>query len=452
MFEITTQKKLTGPLALRALARAFAHFGDFNRFVQGLQASLGQSEQFAQLTIQLDRELAERAPLFPPGVLALPLAGEEAQYGSLQIRPGGEHRQFGAEDLHLLAGLADFLSAALAQSLRHREAEKSRELLRFLLNQAPVGVAAYGSDRRLLVANDLATRWLGESSVPFDDLEKGLGGFHLRSRGKLIFGEARREGVAADSVWLVVLQDLTGDQARLLELMRRETYRAIAQRGKFGFALIESTDTREGVLRRLPELRSALAMGETTGPYDAHRVGLVFSEINGLALRARLRRLRHIFDGIANLRVGYVELGRNGTTPENLLEAALQRSGPYDETVRAAVLVHDKNPGVTDALAMLLAKDFRVVTSSEANRTRNLLTTEIFEGFMTELESSSGPDGAALMSYARSQLPGIRPFFLTARHSPQEWPAETTKEDSVVFEKPFDVLKVTQTLRERLAD
>jgi hypothetical protein len=452
MSDITTLQKLTGPVALRALARAFAHFQDFQRFVQGLQAALDQSGPFEQMTIQIDRALTEAPAHFSPGALTMPLAGGEAQFGTLQISPGGENRQFGAEDLHLMAGLADFLSAALTQALRVQDLEKSRELLRFLLNQAPVGIAAYGTDRRPLVANDLATRWLGEAGLPFEELEKGAQGFHLRSSGKLIYGEARQTVAAEGGVWLVVLHDMTADQARLLELMRRETYRAIAQRGKFGFALIESTDMYSGVLRRLPELRAALALGETTGPYDAHRVGLVFSEVNGLALRARLRRLRHVFEGVNSLRVGYVELGRNGVTPEALLEAALQRTGPYDETVRPSVLVHDKNPGVADTLVMLLEKDFRVVKSSESVRTRELLKGEMFEGFMTELESSTGPDGAELMGYARSQLPGIRPFFLTARHAPQDWPSETSKEDSVVFEKPFDAATVTQTVKEKLAD
>jgi len=441
--------QMDGPAALRALARAFAHLGDFDRFVAGLQTALDRSALFAQLRLTVDRGLADHAASFPGGVLTLPLGAADGPGGTLQAAPG---RQFGPEDLHLLAGLADFLSAALAASAQLRTAGQSRELLRFLLNQAPVGIAAYGADRQLLVANELARRWVGEAPLPFDDFEKGTGGFHLRAGGKLIYGEARRAGPPAEDSWIVVLHDLTADQARLLELMRRETYRALAQRGKFGFALVEGADMRQGVLRRLPEVRAALTLGETGGPYDAHRVGIVFSEVNGLALRARLRKLRHVFDGVEGLRVGYAELGRNGGTPEALLEAALQAAGPYDETVRPAVLVHDENPAVTDTLALLLGREFRVVQSSEPGRTRELLGHEMFEGFVAELESRTGPDGAELMRLARAQLPGIRPFFLTARHPSPDWSAETGKADAVVFEKPFDAAAVTQTLRERLAD
>ena len=73
----------------------------------------------------------------------------------------------------------------------------------------------------------------------------------------------------------------------------------------------------------------------------------------------------------------------------------------------------------------------------------------MFEGFVAELESRTGPDGAELMRYARAKLPGIRPFFLTARPMAHDWPAEA---DAVIFEKPFDAAAVTQAMKEKLAD
>ncbi|HVU17148.1 MAG TPA: hypothetical protein VHD32_09485 [Candidatus Didemnitutus sp.] len=441
---------MDGPAALRALARAFAHLGDFDRFVAGLQAALDRSSLFARTTLAIDRGIAGER--FPAGTMSLPLGDGVHPGGHLQAVAGGENRQFGAEDLHLLAGLADFLSSALAASAQMQAAGQARELLRFLLNQAPVGLAAFNADRTPAVANDLARRWLGDAALPIEDFEKATGGFHLRAGGKLIYGEARRMPAPCEGLWMVALHDLTADQARLLELIRRETYRALAQKGKFGFALIEGTAMADGVLRRLPDLRAALTLGETGGPYDAHRLGIVFSEVNGLALRARLRKMRSVFAGVEGLRVGYAELGRGGSTPESLLEAALQASAPYDDAVRSAVLVHDENPAVTDTFALLLGRDFNVVKSSQAARTRELLERGMYEGFVAELESRNGPDGAELMKFARAKLPGIRPFFLTARHPALDGKGETGKEDAVVIEKPFDVSAVTQIVREKLAD
>ncbi|MFI5336202.1 MAG: hypothetical protein ACHQ5A_05440, partial [Opitutales bacterium] len=63
---------LSGPAALRALAQAFRHLGEFDRFVQGLQAALDRSPLFASATITLDRSLTDGGAHFSPGVLTLP--------------------------------------------------------------------------------------------------------------------------------------------------------------------------------------------------------------------------------------------------------------------------------------------------------------------------------------------------------------------------------------------
>lgn len=440
----TAVVNMNGPAALRALARAFAHLGDFDRFVAGLQAALDTSSFFERTTIQLDRGMAEGAPHFSPGALALPLAGEGAAFGTLQVAPGGEHRQFDAADLHLMAGLADFLSVALTQALQAQDAVRAKELFRFLLNQAPVGIAAYAADRRLIVANDLAARWLAEGP-PFDDLERGAGGFHVRTGGKLIYGEARRAGAARD--WIVVLHDLTADQIRLLERMKRDAYRALAEGGRLGFALVESAQLGDGVLRRLPGLQAALRPGESAGPYDAHRVGLVLPGLDGVALRARLRELKAVFADAPGLRAGYAELGRDGRVPEGLLEAALQRYGDYDVLLRPALLVQDGDPAVAEMFSLVLGGELRVVTSTSAERTRELLAREVFELLAVELEPRSGPGGAELAAAACARHPGLKPLLTTIGAPVRALPAGT-----VAVEKPFDAEALRALVRARLAE
>lgn len=447
----TTLLAMTGPAALRAMARAFANFSEFDRFVQGLQAALDQSDYFGRLTIQIDRSMTEPSKRFSAGALTLPLASTTGKLGTLQVAASEEFRQFGAHDLHLMAGLADFLSVALAQSLRLEAAEKSPALLRFLLDQAPVGIAAYEGDGRLIVANELAARWLRETTVPFVQLTENRGCFHLRASGKLIYGEARRNG-ENNGGWLVVLQDLTAEQVRLLELFGSETYRALAEGGRVGFALIESAQPQEGVLRRLPELRAALLPGEIAGPYDAHRVGLVLPGVEGLALRARLRKLHGVFGEAPGLRLGCAELGRDGRTPAALLEAALKNPGLFEEVLRPSLLVHDDSAAVADTLAMILGKEFKVVKSTSPVRTRALLTDGIFEGFVTELELRNGVNGVELVNYAREKQPGIRPFFTTVQRIPYGLPAGVAETDATVLEKPFDIPTLTKIVRTKLLD
>ena len=68
-----TAISLPGPTALRALAGAFSHLGEFDRFVQGLQAALERSQLFEQATITLDRALIEGPNPFTSGTLTVPL-------------------------------------------------------------------------------------------------------------------------------------------------------------------------------------------------------------------------------------------------------------------------------------------------------------------------------------------------------------------------------------------
>lgn len=436
-----------GPAAFRALARAFEQFDNFDQFVAGLQSALDASPVFKHSLIALDQRMVTATDRFPTGALSFPLLGDRGPIGALQAGTVAERRRFSAEDLHLMAGLADFLSAVLGQALRAADAVRTRELFRLLLNQAPVGIAAFTSDGRPLIANDLATRWLGTELPPFEELAAGDGGFHLRTGGKLIYGQARRTDAAAPaSDWLVVLHDLTGDQVKLLELMKRETYRALAERRGLGFALVDG-GAGEGLLRRLTALRAALRDGEFAGPYDAHRLGLVLGGAGGLALRARLRELRAVFAPGEALRLGYAQLGRDGQAPEALLQGALQRAGGFDELLRPALLIHEENPSVASTLRLVLGRDYRVVASDSAARTRELLDAEPFEGIVAELDNGreqGGPE--SIVRLARALQPGIR-IFLTSVQPAAALPALP---DATVIEKPFDVAALTALMREQI--
>lgn len=442
MPSLATPVSIEGPAALRALARAFAHLDDFDRFVSGLQAALEKSALFERTLLLSDRELVDGVAHFSPGALTLPLSTDRERFGTLQISPGGEHRQFAAQDLHLMAGLADFLGAALGQSLRMQDAMRQRDLLRFLLNQAPLGIAACDLDGRLIVANDLAARWLEGAVLPAREWDRHNVNFHLRPAGRLVYAEARRAPVG-EGVWLLVLHDLTGEHTQLVETMKRETYRALAEAGAMSFVLIGGEASADGLLRRLPELRAQLAPDEIAGPFDAHRIGLVLRGARGLALRARLRSWRPLLGG--PLTLGCAELGRDGRTPEALLAAAQTGGGDLDARLCPALLVQDDNPAVGETLALVLGRDFRVVTAGSAARTRELLATETFEGLIAELEPRQGPDGRELARVAAELQPGIHTFLTTIDPA-----AASAATGAVVIEKPFDVATLRRTLRDRL--
>lgn len=443
----TASVSLPGPVALRALARAFGHFDDFERFVGGLQAALERSAVFAQSRIALDRGLTEGAGRFAAGTLSLPLVGEHGPLGALQVGAPGERRQFAAEDLHLLAGLADFLSAVLAQAQKVQDAGRNRNLLRFLLNQAPIGLAAFTPDRRLLVANDLASEWLGHAGPPFLEVEAGAKNFHHRAAGKLIFGEARR---APDGVWVFALHDLTPAQMRLMETLQREVYRGLVERRPMTLLLAESSAIQNGVLRHLPALRQAMGAEGLVGPYDAQRLGVVLPGVGAVEGRRRLRDWAGVWQEVEGLKVSWSQLGRDGTSPDALIEAAQRRAGTPSEVAKAAVLLQEGDPGVADAIRLVLRGEYRVVHSPSVGRTRELLAREEFELLIAEMEPREGPSGPELALAAREHQPAMRALFTCVKPPPYELPAALAAEGAPVLQKPFAPELLRSSVRERL--
>jgi len=455
-------RTVPGLAALRALTAAFAHLRDFDRFVGGLQAALDQSDWFGRVTLDVAGVERNREEQFVLGEMTLPVQGEAGAHGNLRAAGPGAARAFGPEDLHLLAGLADFLAAVLDRARDWREVERQRQMLGFLLNQAPVGILAFDEERHVTAANDLARRWLGggadlwgalQSLLP-DDVKSALpaaaGCFHLRSEGRLVFGEMRSPagGPTAGGVWVVVMTDLSPDQARLLDTLRRETYRCQWRQLRLCFALLESPRIAGGLLQQLPALRSTLPSTVAVGPYDANRVGLVFPECGRTAAAMQLRRLKPLA-AEAPVRAGLAELGREGGEPEALVQAAVAGLRPFGEAVRPILLLHDDNPAVNDALAYVLGHDFDVVKSASVERTRQLLRGQPFDALITEIElrAASGLDLARL---ATEVQPGIRPFFTTVSEMPAAAAADPRLAGAVVFQKPFDARALAQTVREKL--
>ncbi len=459
----STPTVLRGPAALRALAGAFAHLQDFDRFVRGLQAALDQAEWFGRVALEAATEPGAGQTQFVLGEMVLPVQGAAGAHGVLRVAGRDEPRVFGPEDLHLLAGLADFLAAVLDRAREWREVERQRQLLGLLLNQAPVGILAFDERQRVTAGNDLARRWLGGGEDLWGALQAALpeeakaGGapaaracFHLRVDGRLVFGELRTTPATQEAagVSVVVMTDLSPEQARLLESLRRETYRCQWRRLPLCFVLLESPRIAGGLLQQLPALRAALPAAVAAGPYDANRVGLVFPEHSRAAAAAQLRRLKAL-SAEAAVRAGFAELGREGGEAETLLQAALGGLRPFGDAVRPALLLHDDNAAVNDALAYVLGRDFEVVKSTSVEHTRQLLRSRSFDAIITEIELRAA-SGLELARHAAEVQPGIRPFFTTVSEMPAAAAGDPWLAEAVVFQKPFDARALAQTVREKL--
>ena len=454
-------RTLPGPAALRALTVAFAHLQDFSGFVGDLQAALDKAEWFGRVALEVEDATGAEERRFLGGEMALPVQGAAGSHGLLRATGREGPRSFGPEDLHLLSALADFLAVVLDRAKEWREIGRYRQLLGFLLNQAPVGILAFDELHRVTAGNDLARRWLGgggdlwaafQAALPVEVREAARvprACFHLRIEGRLVFGEMRNPpGGEGAGVCVVVMTDLTADQARLLDALHRETYRCQWRRLRLGFVLLESPRVAGGLLQLLPELRAALPTAVAAGPYDANRVGLVFPECGRTAIVAHLRRLKPLLAD-APVKGGLAELDWTGGEPEKLLQTALVGLRPFAELLRPALLLHDDSPGVNDTLAYVLGGDFEVVKSTSVDHTRQLLRTRSFDALITEVELR-GASGLELARLAGDLQPGIRTFFTAFSELAAEAVRAQETADAVVFQKPFDARMLGRTVREKL--
>ncbi len=455
----TSRVVLPGPAALRELARAFEHIADFRRFAEMLEGVLGKAGFFEETQIQLFDE-APPTGVFAAGQLTLPLPGREDMHGVLRVVGGTPERPFGPEDLHLLSALGAVIAAAMDHALRHGDIHRNLEIMSFVLNLAPVGLLAVDGQGKVILANDLALRWLGAETIDMVAARLApevLGvdwhaqpKFHLRTGGKLIYGEARTAGAPpaeGGQTRALVLTDLTAEQVRLMDGLQRELYRCRWLGRKLAFVLVESTQAGGALLQCLPELRALLGPGELVGPYDASRIGLVLPESDRAQVLARLRSWVEKMPA-AGLRASVVV--STEASGERVLGQALDGMQPVERLLRRVLLLHDDYAAVNDMLAMVLGRDYDIVKSSRLDESMALLRTRSFDALVTEVELRAGGSGVELALLAKQLQPSIRPFFTTVAHSERLVTNEPSLADHVVIRKPFDVRQLEATVRTAL--
>lgn len=445
--------------AFRGLAGAFDHVADFRGFFAALGRTLGNSALLPDAKLQLGSESpVVNEAVFAPGLLTLPVVGRSEVHGALQVARRDLERRFSAEDLQLLAALGSLLAALGDHALAHRDALRQLDELRFLLDLAPAGFVLFDAESRPLLLNTVARRWLGEAGAgdPVRLLSTpaapgAAARQYVRLAGKLVSAETLaapgRETLHGARV--VVLHDLTPDQTTLLESLARELYRARWKQRPLCFALLEDTRGRSSLLSALPDLRANLGVRDVCGPYDAHRVGVVFPDQSpGAALR-RLRRLRALFDLPATA-VALVPAIAADAEGESLLQRALGAMRPLEHLLRPAVLLHDDYPAVNDALALALRREFDVEKSSSVAETRVLLETRHFDALVTELDLQEGVSGLELAHEARLRQPELRAVFTAAAGRARRAEDDTLLRSSAFFGKPFAVGEVADHLRATL--
>lgn len=437
---------------VRRLAGAFRQVAEFEQFVQGLEAALGKAEFFDRAAISLFPRLeAEGGLSFPASNLCLPLAGEERVLGMLSISNGS--RELGAEDLHLMGGLAELVAAMTDHALRFGEQRKNLALLGFLLNQIPVGALCFDGEGRVIVSNNAGRRMLGIDTAEAAgwslseewcreiSLAEGED-FHRHVAGKLIQAAVRATSSGAgDEVRALILTDLTPEAQKFREALARECYRCAWKEKPVTLLLLHALDIGP-LMAALPHLRERFSPLDVLGLMDERTIGILLPECGAMEAMERLRRARPLLRDEWEAGVSASGQGRN--EPEVLVASAFANRRRAGDFLKRTLLLHDDYPSVNDMLEMVLRDEFKLVKSSDLSATLRHVRSGCFDGLFTEIDLSNGADGWELARIAREASPSLRPFFTSAA-------AMTRREEprfrgEVVFQKPFSVAELREAV------
>lgn len=440
--------------AFRRLADAFGRISDFSEFVDYVESALNHAGVFEKAQIDLRiGDPGPRAPVeFSPSQLTVPLMHSGRTTGVMRVAGKRGLRPFNAEDLHLMSSLSAFIASLVGHAIHHGDLVRNLEVLRRLLDAAPVGIVGLDGTGKVIVANRRARAWLCTEEASLEEVATALGDLaailtpigrrHLRVNGKLLEAEAGAllpgdDGPVARSV---IIHDLTPEQARLMDAFKRELYRCQLEQRRLTFMLLESSSDPDELFRRVPDLAANLGPDDAIGPYDGRRIGAVLSGSGEREAIELLRRVRPIVE-IKDARVGIAAMGAKMREPEPMLQAALSAMAPVAEAVRPRVLVHDDYPAVADMLEMILKSRYSVVKSSSLPETLDHLDASPFDALVTELDLKEAP-GLELARRALEKQPGLQTIFTASAARIRKPEDDSLLRRSPLLPKPFIVRDV----------
>lgn len=442
--------------AFRRLADAFGSIADFREFVGCVETALNQAGIFEKAHIDLRiGDPGLRTPVeFPMAQLTVPMIHSGRTTGVMRVAGKRGLRPFNAEDLHLMSSLSTFIASLVGHAILHGDLVRNLEVLRRMLEMAPVAVVGLDSKGVGIVASRRAREWLcddeGASLEAVVNALRGAkvgvenaGRMHVRLHGRLMVADSTNLIAGDDGpvACAVVIHDLTPEQGRLLDGFQRELFRCQLVGRSLTFMLLESAEAPDSLFKRLPDIAANLGPDDVVGPYDGNRIGAVLSGSGEREVVELLRRIRPLL-ATGDVRVGLAAMGPTVRDTEPLLQMALSSMTPVSEIVRPRVLVHDDYPAVADMLELILKSRYRIVKSTSVRGTIGHLENGPFDGFVTELDLKESIPGLELARRAVEMQPGLRTFFTASAARVRQMEDDPLLRGSPLLPKPFDVREV----------
>jgi len=461
--------------AREAVAEAFRRFRgavgalpDPEAFKASLDAAVRRDPAFAAWIFEPPAEAEEgaRAELtFQKGEVVLPLA-EGASESYLKVRGRRDDEPFAAEDFHLMGATAEFVGSLVDRAEAWRADRRRAAALRLLLDQLPVGVAAFDEGGGLAAGNARGRAMLGvdatadaaawrearerlEASVP----PGGEG--HAAIGGRLLFAVSRDcASDEAGGLRVYALHDLSAQTERLFNWIDRHYFKSRQQALPLALALCRSRD-RPGFAMEVFR-RSGEAMGVDAGniqPVDAYTCACVFPEVAPATARRRLRQAAEATGAACHAAVVPARNERAGeaTPSEQSLAAAEAELAPWAEAVAPRVLVIDAYPSAKDALELILDGACAFARSDRFADLAEQAGEGGWEAVVVDADVWGADAWRREAEALRQTSPEIRLIASTCRPAAEARALKGIAADVPVLEKPFDARAARGALSAALA-
>ncbi|MGJ8639166.1 MAG: hypothetical protein ACSHYA_07205 [Opitutaceae bacterium] len=444
---------------LRAITTALAEFSDFSRFLECLKTLVGEDAYLQGSATLVDSFSGENE--FPDfenlaqGETVVAVTSQVGNLGYLKYSGRRDEGLFSASDMHLMGSLAALIGALAREAHTVRQKTKAEGVLKYLVNQLPLGVLCLDGDGHLIVESALGRQLLGDRGLDLvrSALSEKLNPagsiqIHLEIEGRLVYCEGRVLDIEADSLlYAFVLYDLSEYRVQLIAELEKEAYRCESRGTSVVLALLECDDSPGSAYAYLLKIRKHLKLESMcVQPLDANRSVMVFNNMYVSSVRRILRQISSV-DSLDNTRVAiidYVSDGAVDSPAECWLEQAINGLGPFEVELRPRVIVMDSYPGVLESLQLILSDRCEIVNFVDVDEVEALLKTGRFDGLFFDLDAYS-PEELACFKQAVSDLDNEFVFYFgTVKRRTMIDIKYGLSGMDVVFQKPYNNNEVNE--------
>jgi hypothetical protein len=344
-----------------------------------------------------------------------------------------------------MGALSDFISVLLVKSKTHQKSQDATKILKFLINQLPLGVVCFTIDSELIIENELASTTLGVSGL--EQLKSEVGSLsteknerqclHFEVDQRFLYSEGRILKIDDDtSVATFVLYDLSPSRDQLLLSLEHTILMAENQSENLVVALMRDTSQAGRMHNYLKEHCPNLGLkSDDLKTVDAYSCVCIFENSSLAQIRAKLGK------NLAQVKSDHLKLSlvesrlrpEHREFAEQILASAEASIDTLANTLKPVIAVVDTHAQVFDSLELFVGEQYRLLVVSDCDRAFEYLKNEQCELSIVDLDSLSINEVATIdpKQMARTLWTSYRQTFVVRE-------LYQMPKNARIIQKPFD--------------